>query len=514
MKAKKWISSHKAASIAAILALVVIIGVAIAFLVPRGYENQSALFYAGDASLIQKSAQRQKQFIIGSADIPETAAPCRESGQAAQAVTKLVYEPLVKLTARGEPRFLAAQSVVFSEDGKTAEIALREKQFSDGTALDADGVLEAYRFLNRMDSSYPEKNTMLAIDGMKEYQANEADSISGITKKDDGTLVFSFVQASEQNVLALTLPLCRVQDEENPYALGTGPYCIESLSGLENIVLVSNAFYGENDYGYQEIQFQNMPLERLETAVKDFEIDMVYTGESLTQTLKDAGYFDLYEKPFGVYSYIGFNLWDQSERAHALRSGVACAVDREAFIKTIRQGKAPVTAVTAMEKKTPDFGSVNQQSAERAKEWFSKARGGQAGLTLRLLCKEDSASRAPAKVVAEQLSALGVEVKQEFVDAVTFSARIASGEGYDPYFDDNVTLSPAALTRQALSGSEYKEEYAGEIEAALREDCRGALDTAEAFIAERALIVPMDAAARYLAVSADCKNDAVIDLLL
>ena len=169
--------------------------------------QQEYLVFQGNEELIQKTEEQKNEFTIGCSEIPQNSFVCGEAGKTAEQISEFIFEPLVSISASKQVEPKLAREVSFAADGKSVEITLQEKFFSDGSNLTAQDVLSSYMGLSTPGSAYPSKTVLQAIEGMREYQEGDASEITGIEITGVNTLRISFTEASVYNLEALCAPV-------------------------------------------------------------------------------------------------------------------------------------------------------------------------------------------------------------------------------------------------------------------------------------------------------------------
>lgn len=466
--------------------------------------REGALIFQGNASLIHKSEAQKESFVIGGADLPQTASPCSESGKMAQLMSSFVYQPLVSVSAPKEAQPVLAESVIFSKDGKTAEVTIKDVVFSDGTPLTAETVRAAYDALNAPSSGYPKKERMRQIIGMTEYQTGTEERIAGLEVLDEKTLRFQFQSASLSNVTALTLPIVKASDDGSRTELGTGPYQIESIRGLEEAVLVKNSRSEGNEYPYQTLRFVNMTRQAAEQEIEEFGLDVAFLNqESSFEQFKEAGYYDIYRYPSASYSYLGFS----SNSSELLRKAVCVGFDQKKFWEDLRRPSKettylPVGGVTGTQKEEPSFSKMMASRRRSAGPLFKKLLKERDGQALRFLCEDTTRGRLYFKEMQEQFSPYGIEVEAVFVNADSLEDTLRSGEGYDFYFQPQGNILPEQLL-DSMYQVLVPQQQEQAMEKALQGGITGVYHAVESDAANRYLLCPVDTQGGFLAVSAD-----------
>ncbi len=495
-----WISGG-----AILLVAVILLAFFLLFPAQKGY-----LVYEGNQKLIKKTQEQKAQFVIGCSEIPQSSFVCGEPGETAQQIGGCLFESMVTLSPSQEAEFQLAKEVSFSEDGKTAVITLCDANFSDGSSLTSQEVIDSYLGLNAPDSSYSEKEKMQTIQGMQEYQEGLASDISGIRVTGDTSLEITFTRASVYNLEALSLPIWK-KAEGQTYPLGTGPYQIEKFQESQQVILSENQYAQKNPYGYEKLLFVNLPLENLKERISEYSVDAVtINGIDGYELMKDAGYFDIYSFPSGNYSYLTFS----SQSDDLLRRMVYAIFDQEQFIDSVRNltdsGDEYLSAAGIsgpMKSENAFWTLAKKENAKRLVNKFAKEREDK---TLRFLCPDLTKARTYFKELSDQFSAYGLQLEGIYVD--DFDQAIESGTEYDLAFYFGMDRSPEQVTEENLfADSEAYESFMADC---LYKNCLDLYPRLEKKAAEDLWVLPVDAKKQYLAVSADCHNEEMIRQLM
>ncbi len=131
-------------------AILVVAGLLLSvFLQSPAQEQKDYLIYEGDEKLIEKTQEQKTQFVFGCSEIPQSSFVCGESGKTAQQIGAFLFQSMVNLSPSQEAEFQLAKDVSFSEDGKKAVITLNDTDFSDGSRLTSQEVMDSFLGLMR-----------------------------------------------------------------------------------------------------------------------------------------------------------------------------------------------------------------------------------------------------------------------------------------------------------------------------------------------------------------------------
>ena len=188
-------------------------------------------------------------------------------------VTAQMFETLYRRTMDGTSYvpLLAAELPIFSEDGKTATIKLRnDVKFHDGTPFTAAAV--AYMIDSLKDPNYGSQRPSI-VESIESYNIVDDYTIDLNLAYEDGVLT---AKLAHTNGSIVNPALDQSQDLlVNPAGAGTGPYkYVSSVTG-DNYVLEANPdYYGTNGgvgkIVYNVVQQENTAISRLKTGEADF----------------------------------------------------------------------------------------------------------------------------------------------------------------------------------------------------------------------------------------------------
>ncbi len=486
------------------LAVLAVVLLGVLWFVRNGSDGgQQYLWYKGKPSQADKAPDRKNEFVIGGTDLPADARIFQQYGIASQQICRLVYEPLVRVTRAKEVTPVLAASVAFSEDGRTAEVTLNARNFSDGTPVTAQDVVDSYRLLNEPISNNPLKPVMAAIEGMDAYQHGESDTF-GVQVLEENKVQFQFVSASVDNLEALNAPIVKAA-EGGSFALGTGGYRIDWMQGMEEVRLVRNA-EGKTDLPYEQIRFLNATRQRIEQSAEDCSIDAVQINVgALADRMKEAGGYDIYAYPGGARAYLRFS----AEASPVVRQAVNAMFDRTAFWAEVEPTMdAEGGYVPAEPFVSPTYHGDTPFGTEGNPKKLAKAleeERGEAVLYLRMDSSAFSMSRL--QILERQFQAYGVRLEP------VYEGEVQTGSTYDFTFAAGETGTPEQILWDGAA-EEVVSASAERIADQLHRDYRQVYGVLEQEAGEYMPVIPAGAQAVYWAVLANARNSDIQFLLM
>lgn len=492
----KWIAGG--------LAVLAVVLLGVLFFVKNGSgREQQYLWYKGQPSQVNKEPDRKNEFVIGGNDIPADPRICQQYGNTAQQISRLVYEPLVRVNRAKEVQPVLAESVTFSEDGLTAEITLKNKTFSDGTPVTAEDVVESYRLLNEPMSQNPLKSVMTAIEGMEAFQYGEAETF-GVQVLEDGKVQFQFASASVDNLEALTAPIVK-KTEGELFALGSGGYQIDRMQGMAEVQLVRNP-EGQTDLPYERIRFVNATRQRMEQSAEDCSIDAVQINVgAMAELMKEAGCYDIYAYPAGTRAYLSFS----ADTSQTVRQAVNAMFDSEAFWKEMEPVLGAEGAYAPSARfVSPYYGGSTAFGSGQNPKKLAKAleqERGEAVLNFRM--DGSALSRSRFQILAEQFEQYGVRLEPVYTE------NAEEGAAYDFTFSAGETRAPEQLLRDGTT-DEAAQASAERTAKQLHRDYRKIYEDLEQQAGETMPVIPAGAQTAYWAVLADARNSEILQILM
>ena len=221
--------------------------------------------------------------------------------------------------------------VKFHLDKDKKEVILtvnKDLKWSNGKDVTADDIIATYNLMG--NKAYTDNvrytDEFEVIEGMKDYHDGKASSISGITKKDDKTVVIKYTEIkpsllwgsgfistflNKDQVEAASKDFSKFSEAElNTKPLSYGPYYFDKVVNGESVLAKANPyFYKKDDVKIKEIEYKVVSPAQASAVIKNGEIDYM---KSLTtgvyEGVKDAKNGAVLGQPDFYMSYVGFKL--------------------------------------------------------------------------------------------------------------------------------------------------------------------------------------------------------------
>lgn len=263
--------------------------------------------------------------------------------------------------------------VKFHLDREAKEVTLTvhpDLKWSNGQEVTAKDIIATYKLMGnpKYETNVRYDETFELIEGMKEYHEGAASEISGISEKDNKTVVLKYQEITPSvmwgdGVLYNYLNAEQIEKitdfnkfaeaELNTKPLSYGPYIIDKSVNGESVLLKQNEyFYKKDDVKIKEIEIKTVSPAQASNLLKNGDVDIVdELSAGIWESSKDhkngtiLGVDDMY------VSYIGFKLgkFDQDKgevvvdpNAKAadqrVRQAFAYALDRDRINEKIYNG--------------------------------------------------------------------------------------------------------------------------------------------------------------------------------
>lgn len=219
-----------------------------------------------------------------------------------------------------------------SEDGRTFTFKIKDNvNWHDGQPVTAEDWLFAHQVLAHPDYDGPRAGDILNIEGMAEYIAGTADTISGIEVVSDKELKITYLEATPSLITGgiWTYPLAKhifgdmaVADissspevRQNP--IGFGPFKVDTIVPGESVTYVKNEDYWRGEPGLETVTLKVINPNVVVQALEKGEVDTVssfpvnqYPENADMSNVEFLGVVDR------AYSYVGFKLgtWDEENK--------------------------------------------------------------------------------------------------------------------------------------------------------------------------------------------------------
>ena len=222
------------------------------------------------------------------------------------------------------------------KDKKQVTLTIRKDlKWSNNQDVVADDIIATYELMG--NSKYKDniryKSEFETIEGMKAYHEGKAEKISGLTKKDDKTVVIQYKDVkpallwgsgfittflNKDQVAAASKDFSKfVEAELNTKPLSYGPYYLDKVVNGESVLAKQNPYYyKKDDVKVKEIQYKVVAPAQASSIIKNGEIDyMSQVTPNVWSAVKDYSNGTLLGQPDFYISYVGFKLgtWDKEK---------------------------------------------------------------------------------------------------------------------------------------------------------------------------------------------------------
>ncbi|MGX7112175.1 ABC transporter substrate-binding protein [Gemella cuniculi] len=214
-------------------------------------------------------------------------------------------------------------------DKKEVTLTIREElKWNNGNDVTADDIVATYELMG--NPKYTENvrysDDYEVIQGMKEYHEGKASNISGITKKDNKTVVIKYTDIkpallwgtgfiteflNKDQVAAASNDFTKFAEAElNTKPLSYGPYYLDRVVNGESVLAKANPYYYKKDeVKIPEIEFKVVAPAQASSAMKNGDIDyMTDLTTNVWDATKDAKNGTILGQSDYYISYVGFKL--------------------------------------------------------------------------------------------------------------------------------------------------------------------------------------------------------------
>lgn len=370
--------------------------------------------------------------------------PFMRKSQSAYYFEKLIFEGLFSVEKNLDAAPCLAESYTMSEDAKSIDIVLREGvKFHNGSELTAEDVKFTVDVLKRGVSSPDHTESLSPL--YKEGGLYDTGRISEVKVKSSKELEIVFDRPFSDAPEYLTFPIIskasleseeKALELENYSAVGTGPYKVDSVDGLKEVVLQRNIDYWSGKPNIEIVRGKVLADEEL--AKTSFEAGIVHAVSDLDylewESFAQNDKVHISAFPSNRYEFLAFNFrkdYFQGEEGKSIRDAVSYSVNREQILKNIYLGygeiaESPVNPSSwlslgsesgkdegySLEKAQEILGGIGYQ--DRDADGLLENEEGE-NISFTILAPPTSQARIDtARTIAESLRKIGVSVEEEY----------------------------------------------------------------------------------------------------
>ena len=298
--------------------------------------------------------------------------------------------------------------VKFHLDKDKKEVTLtvnKDLKWSNGKDVTADDIIATYNLMG--NKAYTDNarysDEFEVIEGMKDYHDGKASSISGITKKDDKTVVIKYTEIkpsllwgsgfistflNKDQVEAASKDFSKFAEADlNKKPLSFGPYVIAKEVNGESVLAEANPhYYKKDDVKVKKIEFKVVSPAQASSVIKNGDVDVLPgVTANVWDSSKDLKNGDFVSKPSYYLSYVGFRTgqWDKEKSENVedpdsklkdknVRQAFELAVDRDQINEKVFKGLRFTPTGSGMY--PPATGKLQNENATAVKKDVEKAK--------------------------------------------------------------------------------------------------------------------------------------------
>ena len=262
-------------------------------------------------------------------------------------------------------------SIDYDVEGKTVTVTLNSKDYkwSDGQPVTIDDYIFTYQSIGHKDYTGSRYNSKYEnVEGMKEFHAGKADSVSGLEKIDDYSVKIHFKEMRPSMKLAggalsayimpkhifSTIPVAEWDKSE--YVRGTkfvglGAFKLESIIPGESVTLVPNEHYYKGRAKLDKVVMEIVSPDNIVSEMKAGKYDIAEMPNAQYESYKDLTNVNLVSTFKSSFEYVAFHLgkFDKASGKNitdpnakmsdpVLRQAIAYALDMDTVGETLYHG--------------------------------------------------------------------------------------------------------------------------------------------------------------------------------
>lgn len=403
---------------------------------------------SGSSSAAQASVKKGKnggEFIFGIQTQPNHLDPYLSTSADTREILFNIFEGLVKPDRDGNLQPALAESNSVSADALTYTFQLRKGvKFHNGKTVTADDVKYS------LDTAAGLSRGKILVSDLKNIKSVE---ISG-----NSTVKIHLKQPDYDFLPYLTTAIVpKGYTQQDTHPVGTGPYCFESYTPQQSLVLKKNPNYWQK--GVPHLEKVTFKLESdsnaLLTDLQGGSADGASIANNVASQL--AGGFEILASNSNSVQMLALNNKQKPFDKVEVRQAISYAVDPDAIIQTVNLGKGVRcgTPVIPGLKKYCDTSLTHayDHNVQTAKELLAKA-GYANGFSMTITVPSNYTVHVDtAQVIVNQLKEVGITVQIKQVDFATWLSKVYQNREYQSTIIsvDGSTLSPKSYLGRYVS---------------------------------------------------------------
>ena len=352
----------------------------------------------------------------------------------------LGVDPSYKL----QPRL--AESYEVSADATTFTFHLRKgTKWSDGEPFTSKDVLFTYNMLANPKSGSATAGTYTGVEGVADFVAGKADSISGFSAPDDDTFIIKSAKPNfglisligsvfiiPEHVLGKNAPEAIAKDDyfRKP-SVSIGPYEFVDYKTNQFVHVRANDNY-RSPAKIKDIFLKPMTSDVATAQLGNGDIDIASYSPTDVATVEGFDNVATQEKPGAGFVRIGLNQSKSYFKDVRVRQAFLYAINRAQIVKSVLRDKASVQKSDFYKANEPAGLNEYAQDTAKAKDLLKQA-GWDSNRTIELEWVHGQRDRdATATIVQSELKAVGVKVKLVNIQAAqVVGTYTKKASGYD-----------------------------------------------------------------------------------
>ncbi|MBF9129647.1 ABC transporter substrate-binding protein [Plantactinospora sp. S1510] len=359
-------------------------------------------------------------------------------------VMSFIFEGLLGVDPDYKLQPRLAESHEVSADAKTFTFKLRQGlKWSDGTPFTAKDVLFTYNLMANPKTTSSTAGNYTGVEGVADFAAGKATSISGFSAPDDNTFV---IKATKPNfgLLALIGSVWILPEHvlgkdspdavaKNPFfrkpTVGMGPYTFVDYKTNQYVHVTANPNY-RSPAKIKDVYLKPMTSDNATAQLGNGGIDIASYSPTDLGTVSGFSSVSTQEKPGAGFVRIALNQSKPYFKDVKVRQAFLYAIDRKQVVQTVLAGKAEVRLSNFAKANEPAGLNEYAQDVNKAKQLLAEA-GWDSNREVQLQWVQGQRDRdATSTIVQSQLAAVGVKVKLTNIQAAEITKTYAN-KSYD-----------------------------------------------------------------------------------
>jgi peptide/nickel transport system substrate-binding protein len=385
-------------------------------------------------------------------------------------VNGLVYDSLIGYDVNMKMIPAMAKSWSVSEDEKTLSFELRNDiKWHDGQTVTSEDVV--FTFESLADAGYTGAygSTVEGIVGYDEYNAGDADHISGINVEGQTISIElkdvyapALMNIGQFGILPKHIwgevAVADWQESSELLAnpIGCGPYKFVEFEDGHHLKLEANEDYFDGPVATKNFIFKITSRDSVQVELENGEVDIADVSDMKPNDIQDleANGIALSSFPNNLIQYMGFNLRDDRFKDIKVRSAIMHGIDRKLMVDVLvgGQGQLINTPMIPTGWAYPDASSLNpyEYDVEKAKALLAEAgwedrdndgiledKDGNDFKVVLTYPSGDKSREDSAPIIQSYMKDLGVDMELEMLEFKATMVKVVGNHEFDLYLMGN-----------------------------------------------------------------------------